>query len=118
MSQYAPIAVGAGFGLWFPIAFVLGVARHGRKGGVEDRRQVLDGLLLALFGVLAAYLWLPWDVVPRLLWALPVALTVYGVVLAVPLWRELPWLSGSRVKAAGTVVTAAVLGLVAVVGLG
>lgn len=113
MTDFVPV-VGILTGLWFPAAFVLAVHRHGRKGGVTDRRSVVDSLLTALVGVALAFLFVPWGPVPPLLWAVPVALTVYALALAVPLWRELPWVAGPR-RALKLAVTAAGSALVVLV---
>lgn len=73
---------------------------------MTDRAGVLDGLATALIGVVLPRLLVPWQTVPPLLWAVPVAITAYGTLLAAGRWRRLPWLAGRRpaLRLAGTVV--------------
>lgn len=107
-----------GFGLGFTVAFAVSMARAGRRDAV-DRRSLIDGGCVALVGVFVSWLWVPWDVVPPLAWALPVALTAYGVLRAADLWPRLPWVTGPRpaLKAGGTVANVAVVAVIYAVAL-
>lgn len=83
-------------GLGFAAALAVRVARTGRSGGLTDRRSLVDGVVTAVAGLAAVWLLGPWGVVPAALWAVPVALTCYAMLRAVPLWRGLPWVAGRR----------------------
>lgn len=100
-------------GVGLPSLLVLRMLWRGRGGGIADRRGGVEGLLGALAGLLLAWLWVSWDVVPRLVYALPVALTVYGLLLLGRHWARLPWVAGAPRgwKLANT-------GVAAVVGVG
>lgn len=115
MTGVAVVALGLAC-LWFPIGFCVAVARAGRRGGVRDRLGLLDGLATAVVGVLLSWLLLPWGALPALLWAVPVALTAYGVATAVLLWPGLPAVAGRRrgLRVAGTAGGVALTGLLAV----
>lgn len=104
--------------VWFPLAYVLGVQRAGRRGGVRDRVGIVDGLAGAVVGIVLARLLIPWHVVPALLWAVPVALAAYGTMVAVRIWRTLPWVTGRApaFRVAGAAVGAAVTALLVVAG--
>ncbi len=102
--------------LWFPVAYVLGMERIGRKGGIKDRLGILDGLAGAVLGILLARLLVPWSVVPALLWAVPVAFAAYGTMLAVRAWSGLPWVAGRTpaLRAAATTIGLALTAALAV----
>jgi hypothetical protein len=102
--------------LWFPVAYVLGMERVGRKGGVKDRLGIIDGFAGAIIGIVLARLLIPWHVVPALLWAVPVAFAAYGTALAVRAWPTLPWVTGraAAARVAGTAIGVAVTALIAV----
>lgn len=109
--------------LWFPVAYVLGAARVGRRGGIKDRLGVVDGLATAVVGIVLARLLLPWSLVPwspgaALLWAVPVALAAYGTMLAVRAWSALPWVTGRApaLRVAGTTIGAAITAALAIAG--
>jgi hypothetical protein len=100
--------------VWFPVAYVLGVERAGRKGGIKDRLGVVDGLAGAIIGIVLARLLIPWHVVPALLWAVPVGFAAYGTALAARLWPSLPWVTG---RAPAARVAGAVIGVAATAAL-
>lgn len=103
--------------LWFPIGFCIAAARVGRKGGAHDRRGLIDAFATALVAVLLSWVLLPWGALPALLWAVPVAVTAYGVLLAAGAWPGLPTVAGRwrGLKLTGTAVGVALVGLLAVV---
>jgi hypothetical protein len=108
----------AGLCLWFPVAYVLGAARIGRKGGIRDRVGIVDGFASALIALVLARLLLPWQTVPALLWAVPVAVTAYGTALAVRAWPALPWVTGRApaLRVGGAVLGVVITGVLAVAG--
>ena len=116
MTVVGPVVLGLVV-LWLPVAFCVAVSRPGRRGGVRDRRGIVDGLAGALLGVLLSWVLLPWGTLPELLWAVPVAVTGYGVLTAVPVWPGLPAVAGRWpvLKLAGTAGWVALTGLVGVV---
>lgn len=103
--------------LAWPLGFALRVARPLRRGGVRDRVQAVAAAVGAVVLTVAARQLLPWDAVPPLLWALPVAATAFGVLALAVSWRRLPALAaGSRVwrlgsAGAGVAVGGALIGL-------
>ena len=120
--EYLPIVVGIGAGLGYPIAFLVKAIRSDPAAGREgtDRVTLVDAFLVALLALLFAWLWVPWHVVPPVVWAVLVGIVAYGAVRAVPAWRAAPWATGPhpRRRLASTAVGAAVIAalFVAVVG--
>ncbi len=104
-----------------PLAFAVRGARAGRRGGLRDRAAAVEGAVGALVAVVAAHRLVPWQAVPPVLWALPVAATVLGVATSALAWPALPALAGTsrrrRLVGAGTEVAGG-LALLALVLLG
>jgi hypothetical protein len=111
--EYLPIVVGIGVGLGYPIAFVVKAIRSDPAAGRDgnDRVALVDAFLVAALALLFAWLWVPWHVVPPVVWAVLVGVVVYGVVRAVPALRAGPWAAGPHPgrKLASTAVGAAAI---------
>ena len=91
--EYLPIVVGAGLGVWYPLALLFKVVRA-EPDGSTDRNSVIEAFLVALLALLFAWLWVPWQVVPPVVWALLVGVVAYAAVAAVPVLRAAPWAAG------------------------
>lgn len=104
-------ALGLLFGLALPAGFVFRAHR-----GLADRRAGLESLVECGIGLLLAWLWVAWDAVPRLVYAVPASLTAYGLLLLARAWPHLPWLAGPGRgwKVAGAVTTTVVAVVLAV----
>lgn len=93
---WLPAVVGAALLVGYPAMFVHAAARAGRPGARRDRLALVSGFATAVIGLALGRVWVPWDVVPPLAWALPVAATSYGVVVTGWAWRSLPVLASGR----------------------
>ena len=49
--------------LWFPAAFAWAAYRTGRRGGLQDRCQLLTGVATAAIGLAIGRGFVPWDAV-------------------------------------------------------
>jgi hypothetical protein len=118
--EYLPVVVGIGVGFGYPIAFVVKAIRSAPVAGRDGTGRValVDAFLVAALALLFAWLWVPWHVVPPVVWAGLVGLVVYGAVRAVPALRAGPWAAGphpGRKLASTAVGAAAVVALFAAV---
>jgi hypothetical protein len=92
---YLPIVVGVGVGLWYPPAFLIKAVRAAPDRGT-DRNSLLEAFLVAVLALLFAWLWVPWQVVPPLVWAALVGVVAYATLCTALVWRTLPWATGPR----------------------
>ncbi len=81
---------------WFPVAFAWSAARTGRSGGIEDRCGLLTGIGTAAIGLAIGRALVPWDVVSPALWAVAVAVAVWGGITAARSWTQLPTVAAAR----------------------
>ena len=96
MRAVLPFAVLGVVLAWVPLAFALRGVRAGRRGGLRDRAGAVEGLVSAAAAVVVAHQLVPWESVPALLWALPVAAAALGAVTSALAWPSLPVLAGPR----------------------
>ena len=96
-----------------PAGSALQAARAGRRGGLRDRAGAVTGVVEALLLTVLGRQLVPWDSVPPLLRALPVAATAFTALASALAWRALPTAAGTRprLRLAGQ-ATSAVVALV------
>lgn len=82
--------------VWFPAAFAWAAVRAGRRGGLQDRCQLLTGAVTAAIGLAFGRVFVPWDIVWPALWGLSAVIAAWGVVTAVQVWPRLPNIASAR----------------------
>lgn len=88
--------IALGVCLWTTAAFALTASRAGVRGGAGDRRSLVSNAGEAAFGLALGRAFIPWDVIPPLVWAVPAAMAAWGLLAAARSWRDLPGVSGDR----------------------
>jgi hypothetical protein len=94
--RYLPIVVGLAAGLWYPVTFLRTARQAGEKGHDVDRAALVDAFLVSLVALLLAWLWVPWQLVPPALWAVPVGVDAYALLVSAAAWRDLRWAHGGK----------------------
>ncbi|HEY8472842.1 MAG TPA: hypothetical protein VIL37_09435 [Natronosporangium sp.] len=89
-------AAGIAFLLWYPAAFAYSATAVGRRGGAKDRLALFVAAAGAGFGLAFGRSFGPWDLIPPALWAIPAALTAWGVLASIWQWPALPVVVGRR----------------------
>jgi hypothetical protein len=113
--EYLPAVVGVAVGAWYPVAFLRTARRaHDAEGRAADRIDLVDRLVASLLALLVAWLWVPWQVVPPLLWSVLVLVDAYALLLAAAAWRGLPWAGHGEARRR---VTSSVAGAAVVAGI-
>lgn len=87
MSGPGWIAIGLLVGL--PVVFAWTAARAGRPRAAADRCQVLAAGGSAAVGLVLGRAFVPWVIVPPLLWGAAFALAAWGAVTAALAWPRL-----------------------------
>ncbi len=96
MSGPAVVVVVVVLLLGYPVAFAVRAGLAGRRGGLPDRAGVVGDLAGALAAVVLTHRLGPWQVLPPLLWGLPVAAPAFGALAGALAWRALPVVTGRR----------------------
>src|SRR5699024_1940847 len=82
----------------------------GERGTHRDRRSMVTGVAEAGLGLGIGHALVPWDLVSPAVWAVPAAVTAWGVIAVARSWPVLPMVVGTRprLRIAGAVLWTAV----------